>query len=612
MNQYGDKSKNRGVSRNGSGGSRSRTASSGSSARSSRTASSSSARKRSSSYGNLGTVKRSGQRNRRPERNYKMIAIGGVLLILVIFCIVMMVKGKGSSPGESSSETETELQKEVTVDGVSITGMSREDARKAILSHYTWDMKVTYNDETYDVENLMGEKVDALLQEIFTGEPKETYSLDTSGLDEYIEKEAANIAEKWNKPAKNGEISGFDKESGSFIYSGEETGIAINQEKLKEDINAAIQAKNFTAVIQAQADEVAPEITEAQAKDMYQVIGQYSTTTTANRDRNTNIQLAADSLEGKIIMPGETFSFNDTTGERSEAKGYRPAGAYVNGQLVEEPGGGVCQVSSTLYNAVIFSGLNTTERHAHSYEPSYVTPGEDAMVSYGGPDMKFINTSDTAIAIRAKLEGSLGSKMTLTISIVGIPILEDGVKISMHSEKTKDLDPPAPEYVEDQTLAPGEEQVVKQPDNGSVWTTNLIIKKNGEVISDEFFHTSRYKGHAAVIKRNTSGVQITTSGAEGESESSSEGTGESGATVEPIEPGESGSVSESAPGAETGTSESQPSAPAPSTEAATTSPAMTGPSGGPGSESSSQTEAPPASVEPLNPTEATIPAGPGV
>ena len=116
-------------------------------------------------------------------------------------------------------------------------------------------------------------------------------------------------------------------------------------------------------------------------------------------------------------------------------QGYKPAGAYVNGELVAEPGGGVCQVSSTLYNAVVFAGLKTTERHAHSYEPSYVTPGEDAAVSYGGPDMKFINNSDTAIALRAKLEGSLSSKMTLTISVVGIPILEDGVTYSMHSEK---------------------------------------------------------------------------------------------------------------------------------------------------------------------------------
>ncbi|WP_243009190.1 VanW family protein [Clostridium sp. AM58-1XD] len=472
-----------------------------------------------------------------------MIAVGGVLLILVIFGIVMMMKGFGKERiDEPTTESETELQREVVVDGVTITGMSREQAREAILHNYTWSMKVTYKDDVYEVENLMGDKVDRLLQEIFTGEPKESYSLDTSGMESYVEKEVANMAEKWDKPAKNGEISGFDKEKGTFIYSGEETGVIIDQEKLKSDINEAIQAKNFIAQIEAQGKDVAPEISEEQAKSMYKVIGQYTTTTTANKDRNTNIKLASESLDGKIIQPGGTFSFNDTTGKRSTDKGYRPAGAYVEGKLVEEPGGGVCQVSSTLYNAVIFSGLNTTERHAHSFEPSYVTPGEDATVSFGGPDMKFINTSNTAIAIRAKLEGSLSGKMKLTISIVGIPILEEGVTVSMHSKKTKELDPPAPTYEEDQTLAPGEEKVVKQGSNGSVWVTNLVKKKNGEVISDEFFHSSTYKGHEALIHRNTSDVQITTAG-EGES-SSVENPDESSAA----QPGDNGENGTGTPG----------------------------------------------------------------
>lgn len=469
---------------------------------------------------------------------------------MVIFGMAMLLKNKGGDEQPESvteTETETELQKEVMVDGISITGMSREEAREAILEQYTWAMTVTYQDDTYEVGNLMGDKVDRLLQEIFTEEPRESYSLDTSGMEEDVEKEVANMAERWDKPAKNGEISGFDKEKGAFIYSGEEKGVVINQEKLAQDMNEAIQAKNFTAQLQAEGQEVEPEISEAQAKEMYKVIGQYSTNTTANRDRNTNIQLAAESLNGKIIMPGETFSFNETTGRRSEDKGYKPAGAYVKGKLVEEPGGGVCQVSSTLYNAVIFSGLNTKERHAHSYEPSYVTPGEDAMVSYDGPDMKFVNTSDTAIAIRAKLEGSLGSRMKLTISIVGIPILEEGVTISMHSKKIRELDPPEPVYEEDQTLPPGEEQIVKQGDNGSVWTTNIIKKKNGEVISDEFFHTSRYKGHETTIRRNSSDVQLTP---EGEPvETSTDETDENGST-------ESSPSGENGPGSENGEDDS--------------------------------------------------------
>ena len=400
-------------------------------------------------------------------------AIGGVVLILIILVIVLAARGCGGEKTVGETQEESQISGQVSVDGVSITGMSREEAREAILAGYSWGMTVTYEDDTYEVENLIADRVDQLLDQIFsTDSPQESYTLDVSGMDDLIQSQVE-----------------------------------------------AMEEKNFSARITAQANEVEPEITAAEAKNMYRVIGQYSTTTTANRDRNTNIQLASECLEGKIIQPGETFSFNDTTGPRSEDKGYKPAGAYVNGELVAEPGGGVCQVSSTLYNAVVFAGLKTTERHAHSYEPSYVTPGEDAAVSYGGPDMKFINNSDTAIALRAKLEGSLSSKMTLTISVVGIPILEDGVTYSMHSEKVADLDPPAPEYVEDQTLPPHTEKVVKEADMGSRWTTNLVIKKDGEVISDELLHNSTYRGHAAVIHRNQTDSQVQETSA-GETETS--------------------------------------------------------------------------------------------
>ena len=459
-------------------------------------------------------------RRRRSQKNYMGIAVGGVILILLILIAAFAMKSCGGEETGLSAETESQISGEVTVDGVSITGMSREEAREAILAGYSWGMTVDYEGDIYEVENLIGGEVDLLLDEIFSADkPQESYSLDTTGLDELIQTQVEAMAARWDKPARNGEISGFDKESNSFIYSGEETGVVIDQEKLAADIRQAMDGKDFDARITAVGHEVEPEITEAQAKEMYRVIGQYSTTTTANKDRNTNIKLASECLEGKIIQPGETFSFNDTTGPRSLEKGYKPAGAYVNGELVEEPGGGVCQVSSTLYNAVVFAGLKTTERHAHSYEPSYVTPGEDAAVSYGGPDMKFVNNSDTAVALRAKLEGSLSGKMTLTVSVVGIPILEDGVTYSMHSEKVSDLDPPEPEYVDDLTLEPHTEKVVTAARPGSRWTTNLVIKKDGEVISDELLHNSSYRGHAAVIHRNETDEQVLET-SEGETESS--------------------------------------------------------------------------------------------
>jgi vancomycin resistance protein YoaR len=403
----------------------------------------------------------------------------------------------------STKVSETQLKKEVHVDGVSITGLSKAEAKKAIDQSIGWGMKVTYENETYELKNFLDDRIDTLLDEIYSKDTKEEYTIDTDGLDDEVETEVKAIAGKWDVPAKNGSISGFDKATGKFVYAGEKKGIAIDQDKLTADILAQIKAKNYKGAIAAQATETAPKITEEQAKALYKVIGTYATTTTTNSDRNKNIELASTALNGMILQPGEEFSFNKTTGERSSAKGYRPAGAYLNGVLIEEPGGGVCQVSSTLYNAVVFAGLTTTERHAHSYEPSYVTPGEDAMVSFGGPDMKFVNNSSSAIAIRTSF-----ADRKLKISIVGIPILEDGVTLSMTSNKTAELDAPAPIYEEDQTMQPGEEKVIKQETKGSRWVTNLVTKKDGAVVSDEFFHNSTYRGKPATIKRNTTGVVV--------------------------------------------------------------------------------------------------------
>ena len=135
------------------------------------------------------------------------LAIAGVVLILAIFCVTLLIKKvTGSKPGQTEAETEitvpeTELEKEVTVDGINITGMSREEAKAAILKDFPWAMKVTWQDQSYDVNDLMSAKVDALLQEIYTGEPKESYTLDTTGLEEAVAKEAESVAALWNKKA---------------------------------------------------------------------------------------------------------------------------------------------------------------------------------------------------------------------------------------------------------------------------------------------------------------------------------------------------------------------------------------------------------------------------
>ncbi len=498
---------------------------------------------------NLGSGRGTSSNKRRGRRRRQGPDAAKILLILIgiiilILCVAVGVRscsktdGTETSAEETSSEPETELEAEITVNGVSVHGMTKTAAVEKVLESMDWQMKVVCGEKEQALENLLKESVEKVVDEAFKKGESADYEIPTDGLEEAAAAQAASLAGAWNVKAKNGSISAFDAASGKFTFAEGENGKAVNEEKLKNDIVARTAAGEYDAVITAEVEETAPEITAAQARENFQKLGTYTTTTTANKDRNENVRLAAAALNGKIIQPGEEFSFNLTTGNRTTDKGYRPAGAYVNGVLVEEPGGGVCQVSSTLYNAVVFSGLKTTERHAHSYEPSYVTPGEDAMVSYdghSGPDMKFVNNSKTAVGIKTSF-----SDRKLTISIYGNPILEEGVTLSMKSEKVKELDPPAPTYEEDPTLQPGVEVEAKAATPGSRWVTNLITKKNGEVISDEFFHNSTYNGKPATIKRNTSGSVAAPEGESssesstaGESQSSSAGSQETGSQTGP-------------------------------------------------------------------------------
>ncbi len=449
--------------------------------------------------------RRSTRRRKKNSPNYAWIAIIGIILIVVITSVVYMLKGR--QPGENESKAavvmETELEKDVKVDGITITGMSRDAAKAEILKNYPWGMKVRYGDDTYEVENLMAGKVDALLDEIYTGKPKEAYTLNTDGLEEAVAQQVAVMKARWNKAAKNGSISSYDAASDSFIFAGEEAGMVIEEAKLTADIMEAIKAKDFDAEITALATEVQPDITVGEAKEMYKTIAKYTTKTTANKKRNTNVRLAAEALNGAIVGPGQELSFNEAVGERTAAKGYQGAAAYNNGEVVEEIGGGVCQVSTTLYNAVLRAGMEISFRRSHTFEPSYVTPGMDATVSWGGPDFKFINTSSAAIGVRA-----IYADQTMTVSIYGIPVLEEGVTYDLVSTKIAELDPPEPTYVEDQTLQLDEQVVDDEGTRGSRWQVKLVVKKNGEIVSQDVDHTTTYKGHAPVIRRNTSGVVI--------------------------------------------------------------------------------------------------------
>ncbi|THF74047.1 VanW family protein [Cohnella fermenti] len=131
-------------------------------------------------------------------------------------------------------------------------------------------------------------------------------------------------------------------------------------------------------------------------------IGQYATYfNSRNKNRATNIALAAKSINNHVVFPGERFSFNETVGRRDQSKGYVRAPIIVRGELSEGIGGGICQVSSTLFNAADRAGLTILERYSHSRHVPYVLPGRDATVSWGGPDFAFSNPYGQPVLIRA-------------------------------------------------------------------------------------------------------------------------------------------------------------------------------------------------------------------
>ena len=179
----------------------------------------------------------------------------------------------------------------------------------------------------------------------------------------------------------------------------------------------------------------------------------YSTTyASSNYNRSTNISLAASAVNGTVLMPGETFSYNGTLGQRTTAKGYREAGAYVNGQVSTEVGGGICQVSSTLYNAALLCNLEIVARTNHSFEPSYVPAGQDATVSWKSPDFQFKNNREYPIKLVASAGGG-----RVTFIIYGVKSNDD-YEVKIQSSKTGSI-PFSTQYVNDDSLPVGTTKV---------------------------------------------------------------------------------------------------------------------------------------------------------
>lgn len=213
------------------------------------------------------------------------------------------------------------------------------------------------------------------------------------------------------------------------------------------------------------------------------------------KGRTTNVKLAAQKINGVILNPGEVFSFNDTVGKRTAEAGFENATIYTSNGMEDGLGGGICQVSSTLYNATLYADLETVERRNHKYKVTYVKLGTDATVAWGSIDFRFKNSRNYPVKIEATVSGN-----SLTVAIKGTKEDDRQVTITTNAYNTVAA---GEQITYDSTMTEGKRVVTSKGMTGVTVDTFKKVTKNGEVVSNEKISTSVYKPYPAQVKVGT-------------------------------------------------------------------------------------------------------------
>lgn len=480
----------------------------------------------------------------------------------------------------------------VKIQGIDISGKSREDAKSAIEAVYNEkikkdillkydDYETTVNPELletkYDIDNaiekaynvgrdsniivnnynilfaLIGDKnidLDVTINEELAKKTIEDigvnipgamieadYSIDGEKLIITKGKEGLKIdTEKLLEKIKNNLKNATITQSAIEIPVANQKPDEINIEKIHEEIYKEVQDAYYTKepfAIYPEVEGVDFDIEEAKKiladdKEKYEItlkitkpkvttsqigteafpdlLGTFTTRYDASlKNRTTNLVIACQKINDKVLLPGETFSYNKALGERTAAAGYKNAAVYENGQVVDGIGGGICQISSTLYNAALLANLDITERKNHMFITSYTPAGRDATVVYGVIDFKFKNTRNYAIKIKASCSNGIAK-----ISIYGIKE-ENEYDITFRTNTISTI-PFTVKYVDDNTLSSGQEKVKQNGANGFVTETYIIKSLNGKVVSTELLSKDTYSAMQKIILRGTKGTTTNNNG----------------------------------------------------------------------------------------------------
>lgn len=337
-------------------------------------------------------------------------------IIIIIGCIALNIFTKNSLYNGKIADN-------IFIQGVEVSHMTKTEAIEAVSKKYephnihldykTNSYEIDYNDIdlSYNTKEIVQKAYNAtrtgsyfndITSYIKIKSSGKNYSIEVSYDEDKLDKSLDQIAQQINKKSKNATVS---VENG-ISYTKSKTGLQFETEDNKKLITEALKNKKYDN-IDLKVTVTQPKISTEDVASINTVLASFSTSfNSALTSRSYNIGLAAQRCNNVILLPGETFSYNDHTGMRVLSNGFLNASVILGGVYQDAPGGGVCQTSTTLFNAALLSGLEIDQVRNHSKTSHYVPRGRDAMVNDGGSDLKFTNNFDHPVYIQCYRSGS--------------------------------------------------------------------------------------------------------------------------------------------------------------------------------------------------------------
>lgn len=365
---------------------------------------------------------------------------------VIIFCVAMMNNG-----GDSSDSTPKEFvfAENTKVSGLDISGKTPAQAKtfleqnkKSLIKPVKLNVKVgsetevlTQNDFEYDFN------IDEVLAQIESDAKAEkstadmNYEVKATPTEKSITDKSVSFCEEHYSDPKDAYVSEFHPYSDNrFDIEEAKNGISVDKDDLKKQIETAFNSGKSEQTITAYTEEVTPEVTADFLKKNIVKLASYETYSTNTENATSNMRVALAACNGSIIDPEEIWSFNDCTGDSNlSSNGYLPANVIINGKIEQGNGGGICQSSSTIYNAAIRAGLSIYERAPHEWASVYVPTGLDATIDYPNIDLKLENISDYQVFLECKLVN-----YTLYASFWGVKSSDyDEIKVRNELAETK-------------------------------------------------------------------------------------------------------------------------------------------------------------------------------